>query len=112
MQGYVLAQFFPGIAYAHGQGVPQDYLQAVHWYSLAAKQGYTMAQIALGLFYDSGLGVQKDYAKAYMWLDLAAAGGGQFAAKERDRVAAHMTRAQIAKAQQKAEQFRPRPAAP
>lgn len=31
-------------AYQHGQGVPQNYAQAVYWYQKAAAQGDTVAQ--------------------------------------------------------------------
>ena len=32
-----------GDCYYKGQGVPQDYAQAVSWYRKAAEQGYPMA---------------------------------------------------------------------
>ena len=35
-QGYAVAQFTLGFMYAEGQGVPQNYVQAVKWYRLAA----------------------------------------------------------------------------
>ncbi len=38
-QGYPLAQATLGFMYAKGQGVPQDYIQAYMWASLAAAQG-------------------------------------------------------------------------
>ena len=43
--------------YAKGQGVPQDYAEAVKWYRLAAEQGFAMAQDNLGLMYKNGQGV-------------------------------------------------------
>ena len=79
---------------------------------LAAKQGYAKAQTALGALYNDGRGVPQDYVKAYMYLDLGAASGDRLAAKLRDSLAARMTRAQIAEAQQWAEQFRPQAVAP
>ena len=33
-QGYAIAQFFFGLMYANGQGVPQDYVQAHKWINL------------------------------------------------------------------------------
>ena len=42
-QGHVLAQYDLGTIYAKGQGVPQDYVSAHMWYSLAAAKGLTDA---------------------------------------------------------------------
>src|SRR5262245_35157776 len=35
-QGHASAQFYLGLRYANGQGVPQDYMQALKWFNLAA----------------------------------------------------------------------------
>ncbi len=40
--------------YANGQGVPQDYAQAVAWYRKAAEQGYAKVQTNLGVMYANG----------------------------------------------------------
>ena len=37
--GVPRAQFYLGVMYAKGQGVPQDYTEAVRWYRLAADHG-------------------------------------------------------------------------
>jgi TPR repeat protein len=42
-----MAQYGLGFSYAHGQGVPQDYAEAIRWYRKAAGQGHTDAQRAL-----------------------------------------------------------------
>ena len=111
-QGFAWAQTTLGGLYVQGQGVPTDYTRAAYLLRLAAKQGYATAQFGLGGLYDFGLGVPKDYAKAYVWFDLAAAGGNPLATKERDLMAAHLTRAELAEAQQAAEQFRTTPLTP
>ncbi len=41
-------------AYDKGQGVPQDYAEAVRWYRKVAEQGNASAQFNLGVMYDSG----------------------------------------------------------
>lgn len=46
-QGYADAQYSLGLCYAKGDGVPQDYKQAVYWYSKAAEQGLAEAQESL-----------------------------------------------------------------
>ena len=43
-QGYAEAQFNLGLKYFNGQGVPQDYKEAVRWYRLSAEQGDEGAQ--------------------------------------------------------------------
>lgn len=63
-QGVAYAQYNLGIMYEHGQGVPQDYTEAVNWYRRAADQGLADADSNLGLLYYSGIGVRKDEIKA------------------------------------------------
>jgi uncharacterized protein len=45
-QSHPIAQFLLGIMYFKGEGVAQDYAEAMKWYGLAAKQGYAPAQTA------------------------------------------------------------------
>ena len=61
--------------YRNGEGVPQDYAEAVKWYRLAAEQGDADAQYNLGLMYDNGNGVPQDYKEAVKWYRLAAEQG-------------------------------------
>ena len=61
--------------YDNGQGVPQDYAEAVKWYRLAAEQGDVAAQYNLGIMYDNGDGVPQDYKEAVKWYRLAAEQG-------------------------------------
>jgi TPR repeat protein len=71
-QGTPEAQFKLGFMYSHGQGVPQDYQEAVKWYRLAADQGDSDAKNNLGLMYSDGRGVPQDYNEAIKWYRLAA----------------------------------------
>ena len=100
------AQNYLGFAYDSGQGVPQDSVQAVAWYRKAAEQGYDMAQRDLGYAYEHGQGVPQDYVEAHKWRNLAAsrasAADQKIYAEARDAVAALMTPAQLAEAQQRA----------
>ena len=61
------AQFSLGLMYYKGQGVPQDYKEAVQWFRLAADQGNAGAQTNLGVMYDVGQSVPQDYIQAHMW---------------------------------------------
>ena len=73
--GDATAQCELGYAYDLGQGVPQDYTQAVAWYRKAAEQGNARAQSNLGLLYKNGLGVPQDFAQAAFWWRKAAEQG-------------------------------------
>jgi hypothetical protein len=93
--------------------VPQDAVQAVKWFRLAADQGDARAQLNLGIMYDNGQGVPKDYVEAHKWFNLAAASVSsgdtrERAVKNRDRVAGMMTPAQIAEAQKRASAWQPK----
>ena len=91
-----------------GCGVPQDDVQAVKWYRLAADQGDADAQSNLGLMYANGRGVPQDHVQAHKWFDLAGAGGDEDGRKNRDRLATRMTLAQIAEAQRLAREWQPK----
>jgi len=74
-QGQADAQFNLGGQYINGEGVPQDYTQAAHWYRKAAEQGVAEAQYNLGFLYYKGQGVPKDYTQAAFWVRKAAEQG-------------------------------------
>ena len=72
-QGDADAQFELGFMYTTGEGVPQDDVEAVRWYRLAAEEGLASAQYNLGLTYRyGGEGVPEDDAEAVRWFRLAA----------------------------------------
>ena len=78
-QGDAEGQLNLGYRYSVGQGVSQDYAEAVRWYRLAAGQGNATAQYNLGVRYDNGEGVPLDYAEAVRWYRFAAEQGVVFA---------------------------------
>ena len=86
--------------YANGQGVPQDYAEALKWYRMAAEQGNADAQLNVGQIYWLGKGVSEDYVLAYMWLDLAANQGYGLSDNNKTTLAKRMTPDQIAKAEE------------
>ena len=92
--------------YTIGQGVPQDYQEAVKWYRLAAEQGNASAQAGLGFMYSEGQGVVQDYILAHMWTNLAASQAGGMVVKLRDQIATFMTPQQIAEAQRLAREWK------
>jgi TPR repeat protein len=72
-------QFNLGNKYRKGDGVPQDYKEAVKWYSLAAARGFAFAQHHLGDMYAMGSGVPQDYNEAMKLYRLAAEQGLDYA---------------------------------
>lgn len=73
-QGDAAAQFHIGVIYFNGQGVIQDYKEALKWYHLAAKK-MGKAQLNIGFMYFNGQGVIQDYKETLKWFTIAANGG-------------------------------------
>jgi hypothetical protein len=71
------AEFLIGKGYC--TGVPQDQVEAVRWWRMAADQGYVSAQVGLGAAYNAGKGVPKDQAQAVIWYRKAAEQGSAWA---------------------------------
>jgi TPR repeat protein len=61
--------------YRDGEGITQDYSEAVKWYSKAAEQGFAEAQYGLGWMHREGRGVPQDYIEAAKWYLKAAEQG-------------------------------------
>src|SRR5215831_19451609 len=74
-QGDAEAQARLGSMYLWGQGVPQNYTEAVKWTQRAAEQGHAKAQANLGMMYHEGQGVPQSYAEAVKWTQRAAEQG-------------------------------------
>ncbi len=70
-QGVSHAQNVLGAIYMYGEGIPQDFYEAVKWFRLAAEQHHRRAQFMLGVLYWSGDGVPQDYDQAVKWFRLA-----------------------------------------
>jgi TPR repeat protein len=110
-RGYDDAQYRLGVFYENGQGVPHDNAAAAMWYRKAADQGMGRAQLNLGFLRAAA----HDFVQAHMWFTLAIARiersdakNRDIAAKSRDTIAAAMTTAQVAEAQKRAAEWRPR----
>ena len=104
-QGDPTAQFALGAQFATGDGVPQDYSQAVQWFSRAAGQGHVMAQATLGAYYWAGRGVPQDLRKAYFWSALARNGGDEASKYRLQALASRMTHRDVAAAQKQADDW-------
>ena len=106
-----IAEFNLGVMYAESQGVPQDNAEAVKWYRQAADQGNARAEYNLGLWYARGRW-PAGLLLAHM---LAASHFPEFnvldqklAVNNRDVVASKMTPDQIAEAQKRAIEWKPK----
>jgi TPR repeat protein len=71
-KGDAIAQCNLGYRYEKGNGVPQDYTEAIKWYRRAAKQGQASAQCNLGQMYYHGKGVRTNLPEALKWFLKAA----------------------------------------
>ena len=60
-------QYYVGLAYEWGHGIPEDYGRAALWYRKAADQGLASAQGSLAFAYECGRGVPKDDNQAAFW---------------------------------------------
>ena len=99
--------------YGDGQGVPQDYAEALKWLRLAAAQGLASAQYNLGVMHGWAQGAPQDYVQAHIWLNLAASrfppGEKQDKAiHNRDLLARKMPPAQLAEAERLAREWKPK----
>ena len=65
--GDEMDQFNLGVMYDNGEGVPQDYNEAIKWFTKAAEQGDAKAQFNLGNVYYHEEGVPQDYKEAVKW---------------------------------------------
>ena len=74
-QGNALSQYMLGVAFAIGEGVPQDDAKAAYWMERSANQDVAEAQTLMGTYHAKGQGVPKDYSKAALWLKKAADNG-------------------------------------
>jgi TPR repeat protein len=89
------AQYSLGKRYATGDGVKQDYREAMRWFLPAADHGNVRAQAKAAAFFLAGRGGPQDYGKAYYWGLLAQAGGDKDASLFVAQSAPYLSPAQI-----------------
>ena len=71
-QGDGIAQGMLAVLYKNGDGIKQDYFEAIKWYKKSAEQGVRIAQYDLAGMYINGLGVKQNYQEGFKWLKEAA----------------------------------------
>jgi putative methionine-R-sulfoxide reductase with GAF domain len=75
LQGSPNAQYSIALRYASGDGVTQDYHEALGWFLKAAENGNFRAPAKIASCFWAGKGTQQDYSRAYFWGLLAQAAG-------------------------------------
>ena len=100
------AAFELGARYASGEDAPQNYAEAVKWFTHAANGGQVLAAATLGAYYWAGRGVAQDDITAYMWSAIAKKGGDEASKYRLAILRARMTAAQISEAEQLASAWR------
>jgi len=63
-QGNAEAQFKLGVRYHYGEGVPQNYSEALKWFQKAADQNYALGQSELGYMHEQGHGTAVNFDEA------------------------------------------------
>ena|GEM_PF-979707 len=74
-RGLSQAQYWLGMSYLHGDGLPLDATNAYLWLSKAASNNLVEAQYQVGVLTAAGLGIAKNYEKAVEWYQLASSNG-------------------------------------
>lgn len=70
--GDIAAQNIIGVCYYNGDGVEQDYKEAVEWFRKTAEKGNVTGQYNMGYMYDYGKGVEQNHEQALYWYQKAA----------------------------------------
>jgi TPR repeat protein len=103
-QGLAKAQVNLGVCYRDGVGLAKDEVEAAKWWRKAAEQGDALGQYFLGVCYEFGSGVPKNLVEAYAFYNLASL-KKEFSKKNRDLLAKHMTRDEVAAAQKRTKEL-------
>ena len=74
-----MAHFNTGVMHRDGQGVPQNFKEALRWFTKAAEQGHAGAQSNLGVMHQVGQGVPQNFKEVLRWYTKAAEQGNAMA---------------------------------
>lgn len=107
--GEVWAQNRLAERYLKGIEAPQHFGKAKEWYLRAANQGYGPAMLQLGELYSHTKGGFQNLAEAYFWYSLAVANKMPAALSARDGLLEKLTPTDLAKAQDRAAHWAPKP---
>lgn len=99
------AEYAMGMRYATGEGVKQDYHQAMRFFLTAADKGSVRAQSRVASWFWAGRGAPQDYSKAYFWALLAQAGGDETGSTIVQQTAPYLTQIQITEEHRQADNW-------
>ncbi|MGE0384690.1 MAG: tetratricopeptide repeat protein [Gammaproteobacteria bacterium] len=102
---HAYAQYYLGVMYMNGQGVPQDFKQAAKWLRSAAEKGVSSAQSKLAQLYIDGRGVPRDMEFAFAWLSTSVKLGNARAAAMLEQARAKMSAGELAQAEKLAAEY-------
>ncbi len=105
--GHIKAMHNIAVLMANGMDGQPKFSQAAYWFKKAASLGLKDSQYNLAILYQQGLGVQKDLTEAYRWYTLAAKQKDKDAAKRMKLLAGKLGAADLKKAKQMIETWRP-----
>jgi len=97
-QGNRPAQYFIGLYYARGEGLPQDFSKSFEWLHKASMGGHPKAIYHLGEMYVHGDGVEVDHVQAMAWFWVATTLGERYAEKRLRAVAPRLSAEEIGEA--------------
>jgi hypothetical protein len=100
-RGHAGAQYYLGMIYEQGAGVPKDVAAALNWYRQSATNGYVEAGMTLGNFYSDGLEAKPEYVEAFVWYGVAAAQGNRLAEVFRNGMQRKLDAGQLAEAEKR-----------
>ena len=106
-RGHIKAMHNLAVLHANSPGGKTKFNQASYWFKKAASLGLKDSQYNLAILYEEGLGVQKDLVEAYRWYTLAAKQKDKDAAKRLKKVKTKLLPADLTKAKQLVETWRP-----
>lgn len=96
-----------GLMYENSHGVPQDYVQAAHWYLKAAEQGVAAGTVQSGCAVRQWPGcVPQDDVQAMKWFIIAKA-NGHMQAEQGQKAIKRLSVAQLVEARKMALEWRP-----
>jgi hypothetical protein len=112
---HAYAQYYVGMMFLKGQGVPQSYEEAGTWFLKAAQQRIPQAQFQLGTLYLNGQGLPRDLEQAYAWFAVGAAHNHQKAKAGLESARSRLSAEELAEAgklsEKLVEQYGPDPKA-
>jgi TPR repeat protein len=107
LRGNLKAMHDLAIAYAEGEGVPEDDSRAAAWFGRAAAEGYVDSQFDLAVLFERGQGVAQSRVAALKWYLVAAAHGDGAAKARADQLRTQMPAEEVGRATTLAAVFNP-----